>query len=280
MTKLRIMSNNIWRCDKNLDAWKAIGADCSADHRAKGLLRLYGETKPDIIGLQECSARMAHKLMTLFAEQNAPYAMLWGRDTPIVYRRDLFELVDSEVLVYPEDIPGLEGSFNNVSTKSYCLALLRVKQTGQMLLFATTHLWYKSDDPTESDYQPFSEEARAWQLRTLAQRMEELQARYACPAIIVGDLNTFPSSRTISGVLEMGFVHAHHVAAEHADDTSGMHYCCPAGYNNVIEEGGFAKSIDHILLRGDISVSRYERYCPDYYIPVSDHSPLWIDAEI
>lgn len=275
MTKLRIMSNNVWWCDNNRDTWKEIGADCSADHRAEGLLRIYGETKPDIIGLQECTARMAHKLMTLFAEQKAPYAMLWGRDTPIVYRRDLFELVDSEVLVYPEDIPGLEGSFNNASTKSYCLCLLRVKQTGQMLLVASTHLWYKTDVQ-----QPFSEEARAWQLCTLARRMEELRARYACPAIILGDFNAHPSSRTVDSVLELGFAHAHHIATEHADDTSGMHHCGLDGYNNEIREGGFAKSIDHILVRGDVSVSRYERYCPDYYMPVSDHSPLWIDAEI
>ena len=137
---MRIMSNNIWWCDENHEAWETQGADCSAKARAPQLVRLYKETLPDILGLQECSARMAHFLMTPMAQEGLPYALLWGRNTPIVYRRDKFELVDSEVGLYPEEVPGLEGSFNDLQTKSYCIAVLRSKEdpTSTMELAAVT----------------------------------------------------------------------------------------------------------------------------------------------
>ena len=105
---LRLMSNNIWKNDCNCPAWEAKGEDCSAVHRAKGLARMYIETDPDIIGLQECSAVMLEELMEHFAAAELPFAVLWGRDTPILYRSDKFELLDSEFALYPEEIPGLE----------------------------------------------------------------------------------------------------------------------------------------------------------------------------
>lgn len=273
--QLRIMSSNIWWCDSNRPEWEAKGLDCSVAARAPGLYRLYAETAPDIIGLQECSARMTHGLMTEFAKQDAPYALIWGKDTPIVYRRDKFELVDSRVHIYPEEVPGLEGSFNNLNTKSYSLALLRLKATGQLLVFATTHLWYKSNAG-----QPFSEEAKSWQLGTLLNVVEALQETHNCPAVVVGDLNTWPTGKAVQAAKERGFVHAYDAAMEYTDETSGMHRCSGDGFDPFLGEGGFAQSLDHILIKGDMTVSRFERYCPDYYFPLSDHSPVWIDAEI
>ena len=92
--------------------------------------------------------------------------------------------------------------------------------------------------------------------------------------------DTFTSDYMVQTALKRGFVHAHDVAQE-ADDTTGMHYCCDAGYKTELNPGGFDKSIDHILLRGlESKVERYARCCPDYYFPLSDHSPLWIDTEI
>lgn len=282
MAKLRIMSNNLWWCDNNVDPWKEIGADCSVAARAPGFARLYNEVKPDIIGLQECSARMTHELMSQIVQNGLPYALLWGRDTPIAYRIDLFELVESQVRIYPEEIPGLEGSFNNLRTKSYCIAVLRHKESGKLLIFATTHLWYKSGDPKSPSYCPGSEEARAWQMGILIDKLGEFQDRYDAPAVIVGDFNTWPAGAAVRTGLERGFVHAHDVATDHADNTTGMHRCDQSGYTAQLREGDFDHSIDHILVRGftEGAVRRYDRICPDWYFPLSDHSPVWMDIEL
>lgn len=280
MNMLRIMSNNIWWCDNNLATWEAMGEDCSAKHRVSGFIRLYEETQPDIIGLQECSARMAHLLMTGLVVNRHPYALLWGRNTPILYRSDKFELVDSDVLIYPEEIPGLEGCFNDLQTKSYCIAVLRLKETGKLLIFATTHLMYKSGDPASPNYMPGVEEAKSWQLNCLMDRLDAMQAQYGCGAVIVGDFNTWPSSLAVRTARERGFLHAHDLAAGHADDTTGMHFCYASGYKTELNPGDFTHSIDHILLRGvEGTVNTFTRYCPDWYYPLSDHSPAWIDLE-
>jgi len=274
MTKLRIMSNNLWWNTFNTPEWEALGADCSDEARVPGFARLYEEIRPDIIGLQECSARMTRALMLYLAENGFPYTVVWGGDTPILFHRDKFELADSQVMIYPEKIPGLEGNFNNLKTKSFCMAVLRMKENGRYLIFATTHLWYRSDAAC-----PGSEAARAWQMGKLIACIDAYQSKYRCPAVIVGDFNTWPSGAAVQTALKHGFRHAHDVA-EVAADTTGMHYCCDKGFDKQITEGGFARSIDHILVRDMVGkVESYTRYTAEYCFPLSDHMPLWIDAE-
>ena len=69
MGKLRIMSHNVWKNDKNLPAWEEIGANCSAATRAKGMVRVYTETRPDIIGFQEMSNMMADEIIRGLTEK-------------------------------------------------------------------------------------------------------------------------------------------------------------------------------------------------------------------
>jgi exonuclease III len=40
-------------------------------------------------------------------------------------------------------------------------------------------------------------------------------------------------------------------------------------------------AIDHIFVAGagKDAVKRFERYSPEYYFPISDHSPAYIDIE-
>ena len=93
-----LMSNNQWKCDKNQDAWIAIGEDCSAEGRVDGLVRSYLDVMPDVLGLQEVSLHMADLMMekmravTLSDGTVAKYEYISGGDTPIVYRRDLIAL--------------------------------------------------------------------------------------------------------------------------------------------------------------------------------------------
>lgn len=280
MTKLRLMSNNLWWCTTNTEAWQAMGADCSNEVRAPGFARVYAELQPDIVGMQECPARMYPHIFTVLAEQNAPYAVLWGKDTPILYRKDKFELVDSHVLIYPEEVPGLDGCFNNLKTKSYAVAALRLKETGEMIVFGTTHLMYRSGNPASPSYLPGVDQARAWQLGQMIDKAEEYQKKYNCPAVLVGDLNTWPGTPALNEAAERGFLNAHDIATDYAEEISGMHKCDQNGYDTEPGKGGFAYSIDHILVKGDVTVRRFERFHEDYYMPLSDHFPSYVDVEL
>lgn len=282
MTKLRIMSNNIWWNDDNLPAWEAKGHDCSAAVRAPGFARVYRETMPDILGLQECSARMADQIMQIFEGEGLPYTLLWGRDTPILYRRDRFEVVDADFGIYPEKIDGLPGSYNNLKTKSYNIAVFREKAEGKFIIFATTHLWWMSSHPNATNYMPDSDKARAWQVCHVLDRIDALRAKYDCPAVLVGDLNASYSALAIRSALERGCTHAYDAAVEYRDETRGHHYCFGDGYDMNENPGTFAQAIDHILLVGapEGFVRRFDRLEPDWYMPLSDHFPAWIDAEL
>jgi len=282
MNTLRLMTHNQWKNDNNQPAWEEKGLDCSASVRMRGFVRVYKETMPDIIGCQETSAVMADKMIRYCAEEGLRYALLWGRDTPIVYRPDRFELVDSHFELYPDACPSYEGCFNNAKTKSYNLGVFRVKENGHLFLFMSTHLWWKSNNPESRAYQPFSDEARAYQIGLAIDKVSEFQKTYQCPAVIVGDFNADYPSLAVTAAKEHGFVHAHDVATDYADNTAGYHRCFPWGFDPFYSDRPFTFAVDHIFLRGfeDGSVRRFERYSPAYYLPLSDHSPAFADVVI
>ena len=280
MANIRIMSNNQWKCDVSNAAWEALGLDCSAEVRGAGLARMILETKPDILGLQECSALMADVQLQTLAEGGMQYALLWGRDTPILYRPDKFELLDTAWRIYPLALPGYEGEFNNSKTKSYCIGVFRAKENGRVFIFATTHLWWKSTRPESEHYQPHSDLARAYQVGLLMDELTKLQETYHCPAIFCGDLNAGIGSKALDAIFARGFLHAHDIATDFADPYNGHHPCGNGGFKPYVPTS-YEKALDHILLRGDgVTIRRYERFAEDWYMPLSDHLPVWIDCEI
>lgn len=281
MGQLRIMSHNLWKCDRNLPAWEAKGEDCSAAARAKGMVRVYAETRPDIIGCQEMSFLMSDEIMAGLADRGLRYALLWGRDTPILYRQDRLELLDSDFLLYPTQFPGWEGEFNNSRTKSWCIAVFRDKTDGKTLIFMSTHLWWKSSRPASENYQAGSDEARVYQLNMAIDRLEQFRSEYGCPVVLAGDLNADYTKPAVQSALSRGYAHAHNIATEFADPDWGYHYCFGDGYRPY-ESAPFEKAIDHILVKFAPSdfVRRFERYSPEYYLPLSDHSPVFVDVSL
>ncbi len=276
--RLRIMSNNQWRCDENKPWWKERGLDCSAETREQGFIRFYTETAPDIIALQEVSPLMLEKLLVFAQKAGLKYAAVWGKDTPILYRSDLFELIDSSFLIYPETIPGHDGSFNNSDTKSYCAGVFRCKANGKLLSVMSTHLWWKSSDPSSAHYQPYSDEARASQINLAIDELDRVARKYHIPQLLLGDLNSVYDSAALKAAFDRSFDHAHDIADEYRDETNGMHPCGPEELGPYTARG-FREAIDHILIRGyqDVQVKRFERSMPDYYLLLSDHAPVWID---
>ncbi len=283
MAKLRLMTHNQWKCDKNQPTWEEQGYDCSAAVRAQGFVRVYGETTPDIIGWQENSTTMATEILRHTREAGLRYTLLWGRDTPIAYLPDKFELVDSDFSLFPDTCPGFEGKFNNGKTKAYALAVFRIKENGRLFIYVSTHLWHRSSDPESRIYQLGSDEARTYQLGIVMDRVSEFRQKYGdCTAFIVGDLNAPYDSPAVQSALIRGYSHAHDIAVDYADEAMGYHYCFPDGFKAEYYPDPFKAAIDHILVIGapEGSVRRFERYSPDYYFPLSDHSPAFVDVEL
>lgn len=280
MSKLRLMSNNQWKVDSNRPKWIEMGMDCSAAAREAGFAEVYALTAPDVVGLQEVSPLMVDELMGNLQKRELPYALLWGRDTPVLYRTDKLELVDSYHSLYPDECPGFEGCFNNGRTKSFTIAVFRTKDEGKLILFTSTHLWWKSSNPASGYYQYGSDEARAYQIGLVIGKIDEFQKKYSCPAVIVGDFNADYDSKAVRYAFDCGFLHAHNIAVEYAEDTNGWHPCGDGGFSPY-DPKGFRNAIDHIMVRNvpDGFVKRYDRYLEESYLPLSDHFPVWADVE-
>ncbi len=284
---LRLMSHNVWERDTNTPEWEKLGYDCSAKVRVKGILQVYEDTTPDVIGMQEASSLMVDYIIEDFSQKGKKYALIWGRFTPIIYNTDKLELIDAEFGSYPEKIENWEGEFNNGKTKTWNLAIFRVKENGKIFAYATTHLWWKKN-PTEekhkylANYQPLSNEAREWQTRLLISKLKKYSEKYNCPMILTGDFNNSYNTKPIKYALNSGFIHAHDLATDYVDETMGYHYCFCDGFKTEYYDKPFEDAIDHILVKNapEKSVKRFERYSPDYYFPISDHSPVFIDIEI
>lgn len=284
MSTIRLMTHNIWNREKNSPAWEEQGFDCSADARVGGLLRVWQETQPDVIGCQEASAYMAD----LVKEGMPDYTLIWGRYTPILYRADKLELVDSEFCTYPEYIEGYEEKYNDSRSKAYNIGVFRTKEDGKLFIFATTHLWWKrsprpdEEAPYPKTCQAYSDEAREYQIALLCEALDRFRAKYNCPAFLVGDLNTGYESKAVQSAFAKGFRHAHDIATDYAEEAVGYHYCFPDGFKTFYSDRPFKTAIDHILVAGEKegSVKRFERYSPDYYFPISDHSPAYVDIEL
>ena len=270
--KIKFMSYNTQHCLNFIT--QKIDFDIIADTIKK--------CEADIIGLQESGKEMIAELMASLGKLSLSYSLLWGSYTSMLINLDKFDIIDSEFRLFDEQIPGLAGKFNNGNTKSYNSAVLRTKSDGKLLVFATAHLWWMSSDIDSPEYYPNSDEARAYQMSFLIDRIDYFKNKYSCPAIIVGDMNATYSSQTLKVAFDKGYVHAHDICVGYKDETNGFHYCYPDGFNRLSSEGDFSISIDHILIKDlpDGAVRRFERYTPDYYMPISDHFPMWIDIDI
>ena len=277
-----ILSNNQWKCDGNCPAWAAKGEDCSAEARVKGLVRAYRQIAPDVLGIQEASVRMNTLLMEQMAcfekdGQTLRYELITVGDTPLLYRPDKLLLIESGFFRYSEEVPGFEGSFNNHETKSYAFGVFEERATGRRFAVMSTHLWWKSSRPGAENYQAHSAEARAYQIRLALTRLEEVTAKYACPGVLVGDLNAAMGSLCLNTAEEMGWVDAYELATGRRSNTRGHHPCGPSGYSRA-EAGTFEQAIDHILVRrdGGLVIGDYLRLEDEWFDCISDHYPLYI----
>ena len=283
MCRLRLMSQNQWNLTNNRPYWEERGLDCSSQVRMKGHARVLQELMPDIVGGQEVNMQMQLDLKLNCMELGLPYTILWGNMTPIIYRADRLELLDTEYMLYPVNEEGYDGTFNDSNSKSANLAVFRLKANGEIFIFLTTHLWWKvGNDPSSPYYQKGSDVVRVRQIKMALDLIDKYQQKYnGCPVFMVGDLNSCYHTKAVQYALQQrGYSHAHDVATEFAHEGKGMNPCGPARIGPW-EDGAFEDAIDHILVRdfSNLTVRRFDRHMPEYYIYLSDHAPVFADVE-
>lgn len=273
---LRILSSNAWRCDDNKPWWAERGLDCSATTRTPILIRAYREIAPDVIGFQEVS----RKMQALLAPALGPlgFEFVSGGDTPVAFRADKLKLLESGFFLFPENVPGLDGSFNNSETKSFTWCVFETRDARKIrFALLNMHLWWMGEES-----KPGSDAAREWQFRQAAAALDAVRARHRCPAIATGDFNAVPGSPCLCAAAAFGWRDAHDLASD-PDETKGTHPCSPDGFAPRPTPGTFAESIDHILVKSPATALRvlsHRRLRQPWFDPASDHYPLYCDLSL
>ena len=162
----------------------------SVAERATRFKRLFEEYMPDLIGTQEAT-REWNNLLELFCYMfsDREYGMesfprdgagATGECNTILYRKDRFELLDSDTTWLsstPDEVSCVDGS---CCMRICTWVLLKDKQTGETILFANTHLDYSNDD------------VRSAQINILMDYFADRVGQY--PFYLTGDFNFTPDS--------------------------------------------------------------------------------------
>ncbi|MBQ7379065.1 MAG: endonuclease/exonuclease/phosphatase family protein [Clostridia bacterium] len=203
MANVKVMTYNL-RVDNTGDGIN------SFTNRHERVLRMLAETRPDIIGFQECTHHMR-----AYLEQHMPdYAFVGcgrekdctGESMAIAYRKGAFAVVkvDNFWLTATPSIPGSNlGGDQSGCPRMATVAVLHQIGAGKDICMCNTHL----------DHQ--GQIARQIEAALLCARLEQ----YAQPIILTGDMNAKPHAPEIAMIKEAMLARGARDVTEHLGGT-------------------------------------------------------------
>lgn len=227
---------------------------------------------PDLIALQEVTPNWWKS--SLFKDLAADYGVIGADEdpadyVPLLYKKSRLELLESGFDAFDLKLD---------RSKRMTWAVLKVRKSGKTFIAFSTHYWWKGG--------PENDSIRLTNSQMIASRLEKLQAKWNCPAIGGGDLNSRPGSDAHKLLNEKGFFSAQEIAdsaspeaSHHGDPVKG-----PDGkYHGTPRKTGNVKanSIDHIFVeKAKIHVKTMRVILDQDALDVSDHSPIYTDFEL
>jgi len=230
---------------------------------------------PDVINTQEMTALMLSSILKNMESAGVRYSSLAINSpvadfTALIYNPGTVTLEDSGHYVF--------GYGSDSSSKGYTWGYFRHNATGKHFVSLSTHLWWKGESSQAG--------SNAWRERQAAEIVAEtkrLEKLYGCPVFVQGDLNTQTTSDAFAVLINGGFLNCQKISTVSTDDKRGYHSCSPSGYTTTLSAGTYtANGIDHMLVRnlGSSEVMTFGHILPEFYYPLSDHFPVYVDAII
>lgn len=262
-SELRIMSSNIWG-----DYFK------NPPHEREDLLiAVFRRYSPDVLALQEVTPNWWKS--KLFTALSSEYAVVDGdaasqdktNYTPLMYRKDRFELVDSGWDIFHIKLD---------RSKSLTWAVLKDVKTGKLLVTYSTHFWWKGG--VEHDY------IRSVNAEKMIERLEGLRKKYDCAVMGGGDFNCNISSDAYAVMVAASYESSQEFADWASPECS--HHGNPVRDENNVYRGQLRPSdnekrfsIDHLVgYKPWIRVLREQVILDQDALDASDHSPIFVDV--
>lgn len=256
-TDVRIMSSNIL-FDKSLPDRLPLIAD------------YYRACAADVIGMQEVNrvgTGLFAMLEGLYVTPHLTHADGKHCYTPILYRADKFDLLESGSALY--DMRGTD-------TKSMAWVVLADKATGKKLAVINSHgslilASYKLEaiDAVEG------EQWRVDNVRQMLEKKDELRVKYGpLPVFITGDFNTHPGRPSLLAMEKQLPDSASVATISHTDGFNSYH----KAPNQACEDGS---PIDFIFVTDDVvEVLTHNVPNDEPALAISDHCPVYVDAKL
>ena len=233
------------------------------------------EVDPLLFGLQEPTAFQMDAVCAALPEYDfvgvaRDDGKRKGEFSPVFYKKDCFELLDSGTFWLSEtpEVPGSRG-WDAACNRVVSWAKLRCKKSGKTLVFADTHFDHVSD------------EARQNSAKLVMERMYPITEQWSLPFFITGDFNCDSSSKgykTLTGGTDQvpALIDSAKIAKETISDVKRT-------WNNLGKVPADKEDcyIDFIFVDGKIEVEKFV-VCPDTRdgkYP-SDHNAIWAEVKI
>lgn len=255
---VRVMSSNIL-FDKTLES------------RLPLIAEYYRASDADMIGMQEVN-RVGTALFETLGDIYAPVCLRHPNDkhcfTPILYRRDRFELIEGGSQLYRS---------RGTDTKSMAWAVLLDKRSGKKLALINSHgsLILKSYNLEATN----AVEGEMWRVDNVCQMLEkkdELREKYgaALPVFVTGDFNAHPESESIVNMKKV-LPDSADVATVSATTGINSFHGVPG---RPCAEG---TPIDFVFVTADaIQVLVHNIPTDGESTAISDHCPVCVDAKL
>ena len=259
---VRIMSSNIWG--------DYFGNEIAV--REDQLLDVFERYAPDVLGMQEATKNWRQSALFRGLAKDYEFvdtgAFTDNNYTPLVYRRDLFDLIEGGFTKF-EDTPD--------NSKSCTWAVLEYKGNGRRFGAISTHWWWKNIGKAEDDALRVSNGAKITEIaRTLVEKYNipvfafgDFNSRYACPSLAYLRKNGWKFAQEEADVTMA--VSTHHGDPKRGDD--GL-------FHGEATLRTAENSIDHVVYMGGAQAIEFRVVEDQDALDATDHSPIWCDFEI
>ena len=250
---IRVMSyNTLVDNDENNGGWSWGKPLADRAEKAAAAINYY---KPDVIGLQENNYNWHVALRKLlpdydYVNANVPMSMpleakesLGKKDwmcTTMMYNTKTLEMVDYELIGYSVNYWGCIQRMRYLS-----MALFKVKATGEMFVFTSTHFDAEKDSRGQAN--------RVTQAGEMAENIQRYKETYGCPIISTGDFNSGYSDTPITNIRETTGMNSH------SNNRGGIDYILysqgvQAKYFTVINDSDLSGASDHQPIMADLTL--------------------------
>ena len=217
---------------------------------------------PDVLGLQEMCSDWYNEIN----KQKSNYKFISPlktafpqKMTAILYNSDTIELIDSGSITFSDCW--------NFKSRRAVWGVFRHKTINKIFTVINTHLSFLEELEEENFF------TQTCQVNELYSVTQFLELQYPYPIFVIGDFNTKRRVSYQKSVINSGSYGILNSLYTDSEDIAKNKFCGENfNFNNTL--------IDHIFIKGDVTVKNLSLLSQNCFSSLSDHYPLFADIKL